>query len=153
MVPGVYILRRDSASRLVGLIGRRSLAEHPASFAVSDSGDSISIDVTSRDGKGSVSVRAEAAPRLDSSVFDSIASGREFFEHGGPGFTQIQPGCFKGVALMADSWEMDALRLNGVFSAWLSSHEFFPAGSVVPDSAFVMRRTESKWRSVPDLTC
>lgn len=152
MQPGVYISRRDSGSRLVGLIGRRSLAEHPATFVVSDFGDSISIDVTSRDEEGSVSVRAVAAQGLDSSVFDTMASGREFFEHGGPGFTQIRPGLFKGVALIAKSWEMDALRLNDVRSAWLSNHALFPAGTAVPDGAFVMRRTETKWRSVPDLT-
>lgn len=148
---GVYILRRDSGSRVVGIIGRRALAEHPAHFATSETQDDIAIDVDSRDGRGSVRVQVRVASDLSSSVLGTLAEAREFFEHGGPGYTQMRPGKFTGVALSAISWDMTPLQLSEARSAWLDDPQIFPTGTAVLDSALVMRRTNSSWRSVPPL--
>lgn len=146
---GVYIVRRDSGSRIVGLIGRRALAEHPARFDARETQDHFAIDVCSDDGFGSVLVRAHVEPALTSSVFTSAAHAQAFFEHGGPGYTEVGGGRFTGVALSAASWEMAPVQLLEARSAWLENDTIFPAGSAVPDSAMVMRKTESWWRSVP----
>lgn len=148
---GVYILRRDSGSRIVGFIGRRALAEHPARFDAHETQDHLAIEVCSEDGLGSVAVRAHVEPELTSSVFTSAADARAFFEHGGPGFTRIGDGRFTGVALSAASWKMAPLQLLEARSAWLENETIFPAGTAVPDSAMVMRKTVSWWRSVPPL--
>jgi hypothetical protein len=149
--PGVYILRRDSGSRIVGLIGRRALAEHPARFLTSETENAIDIDVRSRDGRGSVCVRSRLSNELKSSVLGTLPDARAFFEHGGPGYTLVRPGRFTGVALTAASWDMAPVEMSEVQSAWLGNPDLFPAGTAAPDSALVMRRTDSSWRSVPML--
>ena len=146
---GVYILRRDSGSRMVGLIGRRALAAHSARFKAHETPDHLAIEVWSEDGYGSLLVRAHVEGELSSSVFSSAADAQAFFEHGGPGYTRVGNGRFTGVALSAASWEMAPVHLLEARSVWLENGTIFPAGTAVPDSALVMRNTESWWRSVP----
>jgi Uncharacterized conserved protein (COG2071) len=149
---GVYIPRRNSASWLAAKITGKSLATHRADFAITEEDDDFAIAMNSRDGGGSLNLRGHVTDALsDSSALASLDNAYAFFRDGGPGFSPMRPGRFAGIDLKAGSWVLAPVALEKVDSSWFSDGKRFPANTAIADSALVMRRTASRWRSVPDL--
>jgi Uncharacterized conserved protein (COG2071) len=148
---GVYIPRRDTTSRLNTLLGGRLFPglQHPARFEVHEEDDSYSVALRSKDGQ----VRLEVVGRLASelpkeSVFSSLEEASVFFERGSVGYSATpNPGRFDGLELRSNSWRVEPLSVERVYSSFFSNEKIFPEGSVRFDCALLMRDIEHEWHA------
>ena len=141
-VTGVYIPRRDTSSRLGALLGGRVFPgwQHRARFQVEEANGSYRVQVSSHDGQVEISVAAHrTATVMPGSVFGSVEQASEFFRCAPVGYAATPTaGVFDGVALTAEGWGIEPLHLDEVRSSFFDSPDRFPAGTAVPDSAFLM---------------
>jgi hypothetical protein len=155
-VTGVYIVRRDTASRLTTLVGGRLFPgwHHRADFDVSEGAGGYRVEVASRDGEVQIAVAARLSDEvMDGSVFKgSLATASAFFRCAPVGYAATpRAGTYDGMALTAYGWAMQALRLDDVRSSFFDDPRRFPAGTAVPDSAFLMAGVKTTWRAEPAL--
>jgi hypothetical protein len=152
---GVYIPRRDSASRLIQLTGGRLFPgeHHAARFAVRDDGDRIELSMQSADGLASVHLRARRAEALPSSSrFDSLAAASEFFAAGSLGYSERRRrNRLDGLRLQAHRWRVEPLVVDAVASSYFADEARFPPGSIAFDCALIMRDIPHTWRAEPPL--
>lgn len=152
---GVYIPRRDTSSRFSVLLGGRLFPgwQHAARFEVEEGAGRYRVEVSSRDGEVEVSVTARTADEIMAgSVFDSVEEASAFFRQAPLGYAATpDPGVFDAVALCAEGWAITPLDLMEVRSSFFADQRRFPAGSAVPDSAFLMGGLETTWRPQPPL--
>ena len=83
--PGVFIWSRETDQRLVELLGGRLFpgVHHRARFQVSETQNSLAMDVTSDDGKADVRFSAHASGKWrDTQSFGSFDEVSEFFRKG-----------------------------------------------------------------------
>jgi len=152
---GVFIPRRDSDSALNRLVGGRLFPgeHHRAAFEVDDSEDRIRLDMRSLDGEASV--RVEATPNQAmpvDSVFPDLAAASAFFQRGALGYSSTRNGrCLDGIELAIPAWAMQPLAVSHVSSSFFDDERRFPKGSVVFDSAFLMRNVAHNWHARPSL--
>jgi hypothetical protein len=148
---GVYIPRRDTASRLTVLLGGRLFpGEHNrAQFQVRETDGRYEAAFTSVDGAAHVAVTAELSAEFSpGSVFASLDEASTFFEAGPLGYSATRrPGCFEGLELNCGKWCMQPLRVEHVESSFFEDGSLFPAGAVEFDSALVMRDIPATWRA------
>ena len=148
---GVYIPRRDTASKLNTVIGGRLFpgVHHHATFDVKEEGDSYSVCLESDDSTTRLLVEARVAPSLPAdSVFDSLEHASDFFECGSIGFSPNADGtCFEGLELRASSWQVEALEVQAVKSSLFDDEREFPPGTVEFDSALLMRGIPHEWHA------
>jgi len=152
---GVYILRRDSSSRLNHLVGGRLFpgAHHAATFAVADSGARIELQMASRDGKVAVRVAGHDTDQFPaSSCFGSLAAASAFFEAGSKGYsTGRDPERADGLLLQVDEWRVHPLATTEASSTYFQGGEGYPAGSVEFDHTLIMRDIQHEWVALDDL--
>jgi len=154
---GVYIPRRDTSSLLNTLVGGRIFpgVHHHASFAVKESKDSLSVDMTSDDGETQVSIRGmvtEDFPKT--SVFPSLSVASDFFKRGSLGYSVTHvDGKYDGLELRCPDWSMETLKVERVASSYFDDKLRFPAGSIQFDCALLMRSIEHEWHGREDLCC
>lgn len=150
---GVYIPRRDTSSRLVGLLGGRVFPgwHHRANFQVSEGGGAYRVEVTSHDAGTEVAVAAHRSDRvMDGSVFGSVGEASAFFRCAPLGYAATpQDGVFDGVALTTQGWAIEPLQLDDLRSSFFDDPVRFPAGAAVADSAFLMAGLDTTWRALP----
>ena len=60
-------------------------------------------------------------------------------------------GVFDGVELETAGWTLQPLRLDRVASSFFDDRRRFPAGTAVPDSAFLMSGLTTIWHPQPRL--
>lgn len=153
---GVYIPRRDTASRLTVVLGGRLFPgeHHRAGFRVREAGGRYEAAFASADGTARVAVAAELAPGLPAgSVFASLAQASAFFEAGSLGYSATRrPGRFEGLELRCSTWRIEPLRVTRAESSFFGDESVFPAGSAELDSAFVMRDIPATWLARDALT-
>jgi len=96
-----------------------------------------------------VCVRARLSERLPrTSAFESLQEASEFFQRGSLGYSVTNcPGCFDGLGLRTEAWQIEPLRIDHVESSYFANVDLFPRGSVEFDSAFLMRGIPHEWHS------
>jgi hypothetical protein len=153
---GVYILRRDTNSRLNTLAGGRvfpGVHQH-ASFACHETDNRYDIAMRSDDGKTTIQVRAEQAQVWPAdSLFATLPEASQFFAAGSLGYSPTTTaGRFAGLELRCRSWQMEPLIVQEVRSSLFDDQEIFPHGTIHLDNALLMRGIEHEWHSRGDLS-
>jgi uncharacterized protein YqjF (DUF2071 family) len=148
---GVFIPRRDTASRLSHLGGGRLFpGEHYlADFLVDDNGQRVDFQMKSRDGTIRVRVRGfddEALPL--ESCFSSVEESSRFFEGGSIGYSATRNlRRLDGLRLETKVWQVRALTVEEVETSFFADTGRFPKDSVQFDHALIMREIPHRWHS------
>jgi hypothetical protein len=148
---GVFIPRRDSDSLLNMIAGGRLFPgwHHLADFRVWETPNRLKIEMRSRDGAASVRIAARVADALPAqSVFRTLAEASTFFKSGALGWSsRANPGEFDGLELRCAEWCMEPLAVERVETNFFSTMEKCPPGSILFDSAFLMRNVSHEWHT------
>ena len=152
---GVYIPRRDTSSRLNAIAGGRIFpgVHHRARFDVDERADCYHLAVQSHDGEVRLALEARLAGDFPSgSVFGTLECASQFFERGSLGYSP-STNChrFEGLELRSRGWSVEPLEVSRVESNYFDDRDRFPAGSVVFDSALLMRNIDHEWHSAGTL--
>jgi uncharacterized protein DUF2071 len=154
-VHGVYIPRRDTASRLTVVLGGKLFPgeHHRARFRVREARGRYEAAFASADGTARVAVAAERSAGLPpGSVFGSLGEASAFFEAGRLGYSAgRRPGRFEGLELCCGTWRIEPLLITRAESSFFGDESVFPAGTAELDSAFVMRDIPATWRARGEL--
>lgn len=146
---GVFIPRRDSNSRLHALSGGRLFpgVHHHARFQVSETEDTVDVQMRSTDGSASVAVHGRRSSRLpEDSVFGSVERASAFFKAGALGLSPARSGhLLETLELDVPSWSVDALAIDDVHSSFFGDRTRFPAGRVQIDNTLLMRGVRHRW--------
>lgn len=149
---GVYVLRRDTSSRLAAAAGGRLFPgrHRRARFDVREEGDAIRVQVTGRDDPLALVVEGRKSPDWpDGSVFRSLEEASSFFERGAIGWSERRGnGRFEGLELKVEGWAVEPLSVSRVESSFFDDRARFPAGSLEFDDALLMRDVPHAWHAV-----
>jgi Uncharacterized conserved protein (COG2071) len=153
---GVYIPRRDTASRLTAAAGGRLFPgeHHRARFTVDESASRLRVGFTGADGTAvDVAVTVGDGPGLgDSALFADLAEASAFFEGSPQGWSARSGGDrYDGVALGTDAWRVTPVRVDSVRSTYFDDPDRFPPGSAVLDAALLMRDVPVRWQALPSV--
>ena len=152
---GVFIVRRDSNSRISHLLGGRLFPgeHHEAAFSIAESESEISLQMESRDASVKVEIEGSIASDLpESSIFKSLAESSYFFEGGSLGYSVTSDsGRLDGLRLQTDEWRVEPLEVSRISSSYFSNREKFPTGAIEFDHALIMRDIKHEWHSADDL--
>ncbi|GGS37888.1 hypothetical protein Snoj_28770 [Streptomyces nojiriensis] len=152
---GVYIPRRDTASRLNAWAGGRLFpGEHGrADFEVDETPDRMRVALATRDGDTQVDVTVELSDELrGSELFADLAEASLFFQHGSKGLSPSSTGRhLEGMRLRSDAWHIEAGRVSSAASSFFDDPTRFPPGSATLDCALVMRNVPATWQPLPTL--
>jgi Uncharacterized conserved protein (COG2071) len=152
---GVYIPRRDSASRVNVLVGGRLYpgVHHHARFDVEESDEELAVRFASDDGAADVEVHVAVADSLvGSSLFPDLEEASAFFRQGSIGYSATRNETkFDGLELVTDAWSIEPAIASHVRSSFFEDPVSFPTGAAVLDSALVMRRVPVHWIAHPQL--
>lgn len=146
---GVYIARRDSNSWLNAVLGGRVFPgeHHHARFEAVEDEAAIAVAFESADGTMRVAVRGRVTAHLPpSSIFPSLAEASDFFAAGSRGYSVTRhPQLLDSIELKSHTWHVEPLTVEQIESSFFDDHAVFPQGSVVFDSALVMRNVPHAW--------
>ncbi|MEE1792035.1 DUF2071 domain-containing protein [Streptomyces sp. BE308] len=146
---GVYIPRRDSASRLNVLAGGRIFpgAHGRADFTVREGADEVRVAFATRDGEVRVDASVEPTDELrGSELFMDLAEASAFFRAGSRGLSPDAAGRHLDVLEMStDAWRVTAGRVRSVRSSFFEDPDRFPPGSAALDSVLIMRGVPARW--------
>jgi hypothetical protein len=154
---GVFVPRRDTDSRLNALAGGRIFpgVHHLSEFAVADQDGSISLRVDADDIESPlVNLQLREATEFPaSSVFSTLQESSHFFEAGCIGYSSRPDSCtLDGLLLKVTDWEVSAVEVVSVESAYFDDQTLFPRDSIQFDHALLMRDIPHEWHSEPALT-
>ncbi|OHV29850.1 hypothetical protein CC117_28310 [Parafrankia colletiae] len=154
-VAGVYIPRRDSGSAVNVLVGGwlAPLRQHPASFDVRETRQSVHVAYTSRDRLTHVSVDVRSAEKFQgSALFGGLDQASEFFRQGSVGYSPgLRAGRLEGLELKTDAWRVQPVEIEAVSSSFFDDPERFSPGSATLDHALLMRDVRATWTPLPSL--
>jgi hypothetical protein len=152
---GVYIPRRDTATRLNALAGGRLFpGDHElAHIDVEESDGTIDFLMRTPDGAGDVRFRARSSSCLPtSSTFPSLDVASRFFREGDVGYSATREASrLDGLRLHTSRWHVEPLEVTSVYSAYYSDSARFPPGSLEFDCALLMRDVPHEWQALPSL--
>jgi hypothetical protein len=152
---GVYIPRRDTASRTTVLLGGRLFPgkHHRARFRVRETERCCEVAFTSVDGTAHAAIAAELASEFSSgSVFTTLEEASEFFEAAPVGYSPTAlTGRLEAMELRCDTWSVQPLLVEYVASSFFEDESLFPRGAAEFDSALIMRHVPVSWRARGDL--
>jgi hypothetical protein len=147
---GVYIPRRDTASRFTVLAGGRLFPgeHHLARFSVDERDGHYRVGFESLDGSARVFIAARLCAELPpGSVFGSLAEASAFFRSAPLGYSAKRGlGHAEGLELHCDTWRVEPLMVEHAESSFFEDLTLFPAGTVEFDSALIMRDIPAAWR-------
>ena len=153
---GVYIPRRDSASRLWMAIGGRFLpgVRHRAVFDVAERPDRLRVAYATKDGSTAVDVEVRVAERLaDSVLFETTDQAAEFFRRASVGYSADRGrGEFQETELAAPQWRIDPCVVDRAASSFYDDRAVFPTGAIALDSALVVRKVPVRWTGLRPLS-
>jgi hypothetical protein len=152
---GVYVLRRDTASRLNVLVGGRLFPgmQRHATFTVQETPEHLAIAVTGAD------VRIDVAGTLvddwpTGSVFADLATASAFFAEDADGYAvTARADRLDGLRLCCEQWAVRPMRIDRVASSFYDDARVFPPGSIRPDCALVMTGIQHHWERLPPRCC
>lgn len=150
---GVFIPRRDTASRFNQLVGGRVFprVHHAATFSVREPGNRFKVAVSPAADPARPLLRVHAhltdsLPR--DSVFRSVTEAEEFFRAGAVGWSPgRREGELDGLELRALEWHLEPLAVDWMESRFFGDNLCLPASSWQFDSAFLMRGVECEWHA------
>jgi len=149
---GVYIPRRDSASRLNVVLGGRVFpgVHHRAAFDVVEDRDRLHVGYRALDGSTSVEVNVRVTDELrGSALFADLGEASAFFEGGSAGYSASrEPTKHDGLQLATSRWHLDPCQIESTTSSYFDDLTVFPAGSIQSDSALVMRQVPVRWTAL-----
>jgi uncharacterized protein YqjF (DUF2071 family) len=152
---GVFIVRRDTNSKLNALLGGRVFPgeHHESSFEVHENGDGIDIKMRSSDDAIRVAIEGRISDHLPpTSIFSSLGQSSSFFEGGAVGYSVTSDeDRLDGLRLKTKEWCVEPLAVDYVYSSYFSDETLFPRESVEFDHALIMRNTAHEWQTVDDL--
>ncbi|MFJ5643654.1 DUF2071 domain-containing protein [Streptomyces sp. NPDC093223] len=146
---GVYIPRRDSASRLNAWAGGRVFpgSHGRADFDVHETPGRIHVALATHDGDTRAAVTAEPADELyGSRLFADLAEASRFFRSGATGFSPGVGGRLEGIELRTRTWHMEPCRIRAARSSYFDDPDRFPPGTAILDSALIMRDLPVHWQ-------
>ncbi|MFI9296664.1 DUF2071 domain-containing protein [Streptomyces gardneri] len=150
---GVYIPRRDTASRFNAWAGGRLFpGEHGrADFEVQETPGQVRVALATWDGDTQVDVTVELSDELrGSELFADLAEASRFFQGGAKGFSATSSGHhLDGMELRTNAWHVEAGRVRSAASSFFDDPDCFPSGSATLDCALVMRDVPVSWRPLP----
>jgi hypothetical protein len=153
---GVFIWKRLTNSRCNAWLGGWLFPTvlRYARFRVSETSSRLTISV-SESGDEDLRVVAERVQQWQgNSVFAHLQEAAEFFWQGAMGYSPgLEPGRYEGIELHCPRWEVEPLRLLEARCRFYEAPSRFPAGSIVLDSALLMRAKEHSWQSLPSICC
>jgi hypothetical protein len=148
---GVYILRRDTASSATVQLGGRLFpgVHQRADFRFTEQTSRYEIEFKSRNDETGFTMNANSAMGLSpDSVFDSLEEASRFFQQSPLGYSPShREGVVEGLELLCASWKVQPLQVDHVESTVFGDTTIFPRGSVIFDSALVMRDIPALWRA------
>ena len=154
---GVYVRRRDTNSRLNSIVGGRLFPgiHHHARFTVQETADRFAVALHSDDGVTSMSVVGHRTDRLpETSVFSSVEEASAFFQSGSLGYSATaNPSRFQGLELRCHTWHVEPLQDEELRYSFKEDDWVFPSGSVMFESAVLMRGNDREWHGKSDLCC
>jgi len=151
---GVFVLRRDTDSRLNSLAGGRVFpgVHHHSVFTVEDRDGLISLRVVATDMEGPlVDVQLRETNEFpEDSVFESLNASSQFFEAGCIGYSSRRASCkLDGLLLKVSEWQVSPLKVLRAQSAFFDDSSIFPVGSIQLDHVLLMRDIPHEWHSEP----
>jgi hypothetical protein len=151
---GVYILRRDTDSRVTTVVGGRLFpgTHDRAVFDVTETAERLQVAYRSVDGRAQVGVDVQLADELrGSQLFAETAVASAFFEQGAVGYSPSRrPQRLEGLEIRTSAWRVEATTVTSGHSSLFDDTTLFPNGSAVLDSALVMRNVPVTWHAVAD---
>ena len=152
---GVYIPRRDSASRLNTWAGGRLFPgeHHRAHFQVRETRDELHVAYTTRDHTTRVDVAVTVVGDLSGSeLFADLDDASDFFRHGSKGYSATTAGHrLEGMQLQTDAWKVSACRVHHSASTFFDDPDRFPPGTATLDCALLMRNLPARWHPLPGM--
>jgi len=145
---GVFVIRRDTTSRVNVLAGARLFPgrHHHARFEIEERNGRYRVALHSDDGQTSVRVDARVAHAFPtSSVFASLAEASAFFSRGSLGYSTGRRGELEALELRCARWEVEPLIVERARSSFFEDPSRFPAGSAELDCALLMRDVRHEW--------
>jgi hypothetical protein len=150
---GVYIPRRDTASRFNAWAGGRVFpGEHGrADFEVHETPGQVRVAFATRDGDTRADVTVALSDELrGSELFADLSEASHFFQGGAKGFSATRSGHhLDGMQLHTDAWHVEAGRVRSAASSFFDDPDRFPLGSATLDCALVMRNVPASWSPLP----
>lgn len=154
---GVFVVRRDSSSRLNALAGGRLFPgiHHHARFDVHETESTFHVALDSDDGEVSLQVDAQVTAELpEGSVFGSIDEASAFFEAGSVGYSPSgDEHSYEGLELRSFGWKVEPLAVSKVESSFFADTRRFPDESIEFDCALLMRGIEHEWHDHGTMCC
>jgi hypothetical protein len=152
---GVFVVRRDSSSRLNSWLGGRLFpgVHHHATFRVQEGEGRYSLAMDSDDGSARIRVEArETAQWPTGSIFPSLGAASVFFEGGSLGYSPgAAPSTYEGLQLKTDRWAVEPLEIRTVESSFFEDARRFAPGSALFDCALLMRGVPHEWHGRPPI--
>jgi len=151
---GVFILRRETDSRVNQLLGGRVFpgVHQLARFDTWETERRLKIDISEADGRRLVRVAARLGESWPTdSVFGSLADASAFFQRGSCGWSPDGRGGCEGMEIHIADWRAEPLFVERVESRFFNDRQLFPPGSVEFDSALLMRGIRHEWHVLPSL--
>lgn len=153
---GVFVRRRETDQRLVALLGGRMFpgVQHPASFAIEDTGDCIEMDIKTEQGASDVALKVSPlAEWTPTPLFATFEESSAFFESGDCGFScGLHEETLEGMQLKTEFWKASPLQIDRLHSAFFENPALFPPGSATFDSALLMRGIPHEWHELDKIT-
>jgi uncharacterized protein YqjF (DUF2071 family) len=150
---GVYISRRDTASRLNAWAGGRLFPgeHHRANFQVRETSDELHVAYATSDRTIRVDVAADVTDQLTGSeLFADLQDASDFFRSGSTGYSATTAvHHLDGMRLQTDAWKVAACQVRHAESTFFDDPGRFPPGSAVLDCAVLMRDTPARWQPLP----
>ncbi len=148
---GVYIPRRDTASRWTVLVGGRLFpgVHHHARIKTDERADHLHITLDSNDDATHLAVAGQVAESLPAStLFGSLPEASDFFAGGALGYSVTRtPGEYDGLELRCLRWAMVPFAVEQLESSFYEDDQRFPRGSIEFDCALLMRGIEHEWHA------
>ncbi len=145
---GVFVLRRDTGSRLNALTGGRIFpgVYSKADFQVESADDRYVVKITDGNNRSLMHIDATVSNTLPKeSVFEDTKAVSDFFKGGNVGWSKRNGGGFDAIELVTPDWDMSPMFISEAYSAYFSNNDLFPPGSVEFDSAMIMRNLQHSW--------
>jgi hypothetical protein len=149
--PGVYIPRRDTASRATVLLGGRLFAgvHQRGQFESHETPSRVRVRYATLDHSVAVDAEVELTVNLNGSrLFDNLDEASTFFRTAPVGLSPGRDDRVEAMELTTDRWQIEPAVPVRVSSSWFDDRARFPAGSVTLDSALVMRNVPVTWSGV-----
>jgi hypothetical protein len=139
---GVFIWQRHTNSVANRVLGGRVFpgVHQPARFSVKETRRRLAILVP-----GIAEVSVTVGGTFDSKVFRGLDEASEFFERAPLGISPGHAGNLESIRLVTNEWVVEPAALECARSTFYENARSFPAGSVIPDSAMLMRNVAAEW--------